>query len=57
MKGRKTKTKNKQKIKNKKQKRKGKEWFCFFLGKADFVRGDLVMVKHDFWVTSKKKKN
>ena len=51
MEGRKTKTKKKkQKIKNKKEKRKGKEWFCFFLGNVDFVRGDLVMVKYDFWV-------
>ena len=34
-----------------KTKKRKKERFCFFFGNVDFVRGDLVMVKHDFWVT------
>ena len=39
------------KKRKKKKKKERKEWFCFFLRNIDFVRGDLVMVKHDFWVT------
>ena len=37
-------------LKPKKKKKKERVFFSF-LGKIDFVRGDLVMVKHDFWVT------
>ena len=33
------------------QRVRGVFFFFFSLRKIDFVMGDLVMVKHDFWVT------